>query len=124
MGVQMKRRLNAFNAATLLRNVASTAQQSFKLAIMEFITLDDSRFRCVKDTREFDMLDPNLVAELMEVFLHPRGKKRLRELTILEFNIDQDWSVLSNAQLRRACAERELATSGSREDLISLLLAQ
>lgn len=121
---RMKARLNVFNAATMLRLVDMTAQRCFKNAILEFMTLDEPRLRCVKDCREFDRLDAHLIAEVMETFLHPRGQKRSRAEETREFSDDQDWEVLSNAQLRRSCAERGLSTSGGRDILLALLGSQ
>lgn len=127
----MRSRLNVFNAACMLVFVSATSQHQFKTELLDFITFDETRLRCVKDTRGFDALDPDLVAEVMEVFLRPRGKKRKRgggdsdsPAEAREFLDGQDWSSLSNAQLRRACVERGLATGGRRETLVAALQAQ
>eukprot|EP00448_Togula_jolla_P013938 CAMPEP_0170577092 /NCGR_PEP_ID=MMETSP0224-20130122/4739_1 /TAXON_ID=285029 /ORGANISM="Togula jolla, Strain CCCM 725" /LENGTH=501 /DNA_ID=CAMNT_0010899973 /DNA_START=34 /DNA_END=1536 /DNA_ORIENTATION=- len=119
---RMQKQMNTCSAATMLRIASETGRLGLKTAILRYITSDEVTLRAVKDMREFDTLDRELALEVMEFFIHPpstKRKKRQRALgdcpDELEFVDDEDWARLSNAQLRRACSERGLATSGGRK---------
>ena len=94
--------------------------------MLAFITLDDSKMHAVHDTRSFDDLPPWLALEVMEAYMNIKRSRKRSSVAIsgFEFPDNSDWIRLSNAQLRRACAERSLSTAGSRETLLRLLQAQ
>jgi len=115
--------LHFSTAAAMLRVANQTARESFRSTILSYITQDEATLHAVKDTREFDTLDRELALEVMEFFLRPTRKRQRSEARDKEFIDDEEWSRLSNAQLRRACAERGLGTGGTRERLMELLRA-
>jgi len=113
---EMQERLSVHNAATMLGIANEMGSQNLKNVALNFITQNEERMRAVQESPAFDTLDRELVAEVAEVFFHPLGQRRPRrragEESEREFPDGQDWVRLSNAQLRRACAERELPTGG------------
>lgn len=120
---EMQERLSVHNAATILGIANAVGSQRLKNVSLNFITQNEERVRAVQETPAFDSLDRELVAEVSETFFHPLGKRRRRSEEEREFPDGQDWARLSNAQLRRACAERELPTGGERGGLTGRLLA-
>ena len=94
--------------------------------MLAFITLDAVTLHAVHDTRSFDDLPRELALEVTEAYMNITRSRKRSSVAIsgFEFPDNSDWMRLSNAQLRRACAERSLQTSGSRETLLRLLQAQ
>eukprot|EP00931_Biecheleriopsis_adriatica_P102447 TRINITY_DN77421_c0_g1_i1.p1 TRINITY_DN77421_c0_g1~~TRINITY_DN77421_c0_g1_i1.p1 ORF type:complete len:516 (+),score=106.01 TRINITY_DN77421_c0_g1_i1:29-1549(+) len=125
----MEERLLVCNAATVLQIASNLGRDSLKKTTLNYITMSEDQTRAVRDTKAFDSLDRELLAEVYEVLMDSRtSRKRKRTLargeTAFEFPADTDWSSLSNSQLRRACIERELPTGGSSASLVALLKAQ
>jgi len=123
---QLLRLLCAQSAATVLRTASEAGRQDLKRRVLQYITESEAMLRAVKDTCDFDLLDRELALEIMDSFLHPRYSRKhpRQEDESREFADDEDWTRLSSSQLRRACAERNLMTDGSRERLVRLLQAQ
>jgi len=122
---EMQERLSVHNAATMLGIANAMGSQNLKTVALNFITQNEERMRSVQETPAFDSLDRELVAEVSEVFFNPLGRRRRRSGVgeEREFPNGEDWERLSNAQLRRACAERDLPTSGGRDSITGRLRA-
>ena len=113
-------------AAFILKVASEASRRELKLRVLAFITLDASTLHAVHDTRSFDDLPRELALEVMEAYMNITRSRKRSSVAIsgFEFPDNSDWIRLSNAQLRRACAERSLQTAGSRETLLRLLQAQ
>ena len=122
-------------AAFILKVASEASRRELKLRVLAFITLDDSKMHAVHDTRSFDDLPRELQLEVMEACMNIKQSRKRSSVAIsgFEFPDNSDWMRLSNAQLRRACAERSLSTADSfaclcretsRETLLRLLRAQ
>ena len=113
-------------AAFILKVASEASRRELKLRVLAFITLDDSKMHAVHDTRSFDDLPRELQLEVMEACMNIKQSRKRSSVAIsgFEFPDNSDWMRLSNAQLRRACAEWSLSTAGSRETLLKLLQAQ
>eukprot|EP01001_Neometanema_parovale_P006868 NODE_3207_length_1258_cov_61.953304_g3044_i0.p1 GENE.NODE_3207_length_1258_cov_61.953304_g3044_i0~~NODE_3207_length_1258_cov_61.953304_g3044_i0.p1 ORF type:complete len:398 (-),score=50.23 NODE_3207_length_1258_cov_61.953304_g3044_i0:64-1197(-) len=110
--------LTAANAAAVL-TLADRLDLPIKRNVLKFITADAKTAHAVQETPEYDDLDKDLLKELMTCLLPPIPK-RAREGE-LEFPADSVWTRLTVAQLKRACAERQLSTTGPKTTLISRL---
>lgn len=138
---RMLERISPWSATIMLRFACQANNQALKQDIMRIMTLTAEIFKAVKDLPEFYDLDADLRDELTEVFLArgssggrqhcPRGftgcrgnKRGTDPAGGKEFPDGHDWPRLSNAQLRRACAERGLTTGGTQKELVALLRAQ
>ena len=122
-------------AAFILKVASEASRRELKLRVLAFITLDASTLHAVHDTRSFDDLPRELALEVMEAYMNITRSRKRSSVAIsgFEFPDNSDWIRLSNAQLRRACAERSLSTADSfaclcretsRETLLRLLRAQ
>lgn len=117
---RMTSRLSVWSAVPMLEYACLASRPSLKRDILKFITLDDDFFQGVKDMPEYDSLGQDLQNEITEAFLQRLRMKKKRPACPgsprsspergREFADEQDWELLSCAQLRRACAERALAT--------------
>ena len=92
-------------------------------AALRFIASSQETLIAVQDADDFDSLDKDLMKELIAAVTGNRGSKRQRnhELDLPE---GSEWPKLTAAQLRRACAERNLATSGNKAALFARLPSQ
>jgi len=106
--------IDASNAADLLRLADMWDIAHFKRKVLEFITRSSETMRDVQDTEGFDRLDKDLTKEILVVWTGKRTPKRPREEGALEFPCGSQWSNLTLVQLRRACSERGLSTTGTK----------
>jgi len=106
--------IDSSNAADLLRLADMWDIAHFKRKVLEFITRSSETMRDVQDTEGFDRLDKDLTKEILVVWTGKRTPKRPREEGALEFPCGSQWSILTLVQLRRACSERGLSTTGTK----------
>merc|ERR1712217_475049 len=92
-------------AARMLKIASACKRQNLKSFVLAYISWDKETLHAVKDTREFDELDREMVLDVLECCFKPSRKRQRADDQDREFPGGQDWSRLSNAQLRRACAE-------------------
>mmetsp|Transcript_43362 Transcript_43362/g.97888 ORF Transcript_43362/g.97888 Transcript_43362/m.97888 type:complete len:409 (-) Transcript_43362:70-1296(-) len=115
---ELKHWMTTRNVLKSLMMAHTFRNQALKTACLGFATRDEQTVRALHDMREFDELGADLVRELF-VFAHGTGKRRMTGA--FEFPNGSDWTRLSNAQLQRACDERQLLALGERRELLARL---
>lgn len=112
--------VSVHNAASFLEMADLYDVSSLKEAALKFITRSRENLIAVQDTPAFDNLDKDLMKEL---FVAVTGVKRTHTDTC-EFPDGSDWQKLTLAQLRRACIERKLPSTGNKKVLLARLTAE
>merc|ERR1712066_964999 len=64
----LKRHMYIQTAALILKIASCISRLELKKEILAYITADEGTLRAVKDSRSFESLDRDLVAEVMEAF--------------------------------------------------------
>jgi len=82
-------RIGVWSASTMLHLACSANQHALKRDIMNFMTLTKQLFSDVRETPEFDLLDPDLRDELTDVFVQEQGNmantKKCQQIHCNEF---------------------------------------
>lgn len=108
------------NAAPLLRMADMYNVPSLRETAVKFISQSRETFMEVQDSQDFDLLDKDMMKEIMFAMMGTTSKKRPAP-DAYEFPEGSNWNSLSVAQLRRACTERKLVSSGNKAALLARL---
>mmetsp|Transcript_2752 Transcript_2752/g.4661 ORF Transcript_2752/g.4661 Transcript_2752/m.4661 type:complete len:385 (+) Transcript_2752:42-1196(+) len=108
------------NAVDLLKIADAVSVTELRDAALKFISSSQATLIAVQDTDAFDSLDNDLMKELFAAVTGNRGSKRQRS-DKFEFPEGTVWQKLTAAQLRRACAERDLPTGGNKATMCARL---
>jgi len=117
---KLKTELKVDNAAALLQMADTFNVTTLREAAIKFISRNRETLVAVQETKAFDLLDKDVMKELFAAVTGSTGSKR-KVSDEYEFPDGSNWSGLAVAQLRRACGERNLATSGNKAALIARL---
>jgi len=119
------------NAAKLLSYVERYGLTGLRKVLMNFARSDPARFEAIRQSEEYAALSADVLRELMA--MHFQGELAWPNLANgvpyllqwgdapLEFGNTSDWEALPADALRRACLERELATTGTKAELVARL---
>lgn len=106
--------LNIDTAASVLQAAHKFNIPKLKHEALNFITSSGERLAAVQDAEGFDDLDRDLLRELLEMVVPGSRKRKSSGVHAREFADDSDWGTLTHLQLRRACRERELPSTGTK----------
>eukprot|EP00746_Dinoflagellata_sp_MGD_P122941 gnl/MRDRNA2_/MRDRNA2_57693_c0_seq4.p1 gnl/MRDRNA2_/MRDRNA2_57693_c0~~gnl/MRDRNA2_/MRDRNA2_57693_c0_seq4.p1 ORF type:complete len:245 (+),score=48.72 gnl/MRDRNA2_/MRDRNA2_57693_c0_seq4:46-780(+) len=120
--------ISVANVARLFKLSDQYGLLNLRRALMYFVMSDDKRFQAVRNSDEYSQFSADLLRDIVAHHaVHDKSRwKRDPPLlqwkdATMEFESDTDWQRLTSDDLRRACFERTLATTGTAAELVSRL---